>query len=132
MTHTVTERWFRFAVTAMSYAFADQTSDSTTRKWETQDYQLRAAAQWIEHSREAIFQKAELDFTIREPTKPNNTAYHPLYKGEAGISREAWDFWQEKFRAFGGERAGEVSSETAAICRKAALQMAELSLTRGG
>ncbi|KAJ5925930.1 hypothetical protein N7454_007440 [Penicillium verhagenii] len=132
LTHSVTERWFRFSVTAMSYAFEDQPADPATHKWKTRDYQLCAAAQWIEHSREVMFQKAELEFSTREPKEPNETADHHLYKGEAGISREAWDFWEAKFRAFGGERAGEVSEETAAICHKAAQQMAELSLTRDG
>lgn len=114
----------------MSYAFEDRPSDSTARKWETKDYQLCAAAQWIEHSRKAIFQKAELEFLTREPKKPNEMTDHSLYKGGAGISREAWDYWQTKFHAFGGERAGDVSEGCASTCRKAALQMAELSLTR--
>ncbi|KAJ6036083.1 hypothetical protein N7540_000362 [Penicillium herquei] len=130
LTHSVTERWIGFAITAMAYAFEDRLSQYTTRGWETRDYQIRSAAQWIEYSREVIFQKAELEFLTRKSEESAKTADHPLYKGAGVVSRELWDFWEAGFRAFGEGKTEGVSEETASICHKAALQMAELSLTR--
>ncbi|KAJ5714259.1 uncharacterized protein N7483_011440 [Penicillium malachiteum] len=132
LTHSTTERWISFAIIALRYAFEERLSHEMyrTREWETQDYQICAAAQWIEHSREIIFQKAELEFLTREPEEPTKTADLPLYKWEGIVSRELWDYWEAGFRAFGGEKAEGISEETACVCRKAALHMAELSLTR--
>ncbi|KAJ5691458.1 hypothetical protein N7488_012193 [Penicillium malachiteum] len=133
LNHSVTKRWFSFVITTMGYAFEDEMSQENTCLWETRDYQIHAAAQWIEYSREVIFQKAEREFATREPQETETTDQPlSLYKGEGFVSRELWDHWEAGFHAFGEGRRGDVqvSGETACISRKAALQMEKLSRTR--
>ncbi|OJJ46433.1 hypothetical protein ASPZODRAFT_142250 [Penicilliopsis zonata CBS 506.65] len=114
-------RWFMYAVRIFRLA----SEEEPYRKKDTWEYRICAAAQWIEHSRQAIFQKLDSEFSTKEL---NQMAEGPLYKGKEGMSHERWDFWEAEFRAFGGERAGEVSEETASIYRKAAQQMTETGL----
>ncbi|KAJ5100396.1 hypothetical protein N7456_006448 [Penicillium angulare] len=108
-------RWFMYAVRIFRLALEEEPSQC----------RIRGAAQWIEHSRAVIFQKLDFEFSAGELI---TLAKGTLYKGGRGMPRERWDFWEAGFRALGGERAGEVSEETASVCRKAALQMAEISL----
>ncbi|KAJ5740908.1 hypothetical protein N7493_000780 [Penicillium malachiteum] len=85
LTHSVTTRWFSFVTTTMSYALEDEISQSNTCTWETRDYQICAAAQWVEYSREAIFQKVEREFLTREP-KETETADQSLSLYKGGVS----------------------------------------------
>lgn len=83
--------------------------------------QMRAAVQWIEHSREIIFRSLDNLTNLRD-LRPG-----PLYTGKGGLSRERWDFWEARFRAFAVN--GMFTEEFAFICDRAALLAAVAATT---
>ncbi|KAJ5611713.1 hypothetical protein N7528_008818 [Penicillium herquei] len=110
--------WYFYAVRILRSALEDEPHRSKGMV----EYRIRAAAQWILHSGQAIFDNLDSKFTEREL---NEMAEGPLYKGKEGLCLERWNFWKASFQAYGGDRSGEVSEETASVCRRVVEMMTE-------
>ncbi|KAJ5773241.1 hypothetical protein N7457_008137 [Penicillium paradoxum] len=110
--------WFYLTTCCINKALEEP--HEVNESWECQ---IRAAAQWIEHSRDVIFHSLDnlADFKDLIPG--------PLYTGKGGLSRERWEFWEARFRALAED--GTLSEGTISMCGNAARQMAGISGVNG-
>jgi hypothetical protein len=110
-------KWWHFGV----WSLRDALEEEKPRSKDLWEYRIRAAAQWIEQSRNILFRSlSTADLTER---KLNHMANGPLYKGRSGLSQERWKFWETKFSELAEL---EVSEEVKAIAIRAAKQMVEI------
>ncbi|KAJ5710073.1 hypothetical protein N7493_009665 [Penicillium malachiteum] len=140
--------WYFYATRILRMALEDEPH----QKKGIAEYRICAAAQWIAHSRQAIFQRLDTKFSDGDL---NQMGEGPLCKAwkckkgkkskkgkqgkkgkkvkksKIGISRKRWNFWKATFQAFGDERSEEVSDKTASVCRMAAEQMMGIKATPG-
>lgn len=85
------------------------------------EHRIRAAAQWIEQSRNAIFHASSAGgLTEQELDQKTNG---PLYKGVDGLSQERWKFWETKFSELADR---EISEDVKTMAMRAVRQMAEI------
>lgn len=106
------------------WCFSDALEEEPSQRREFFECQIRAAVQWIEHSRDILFRSLDAlpNFQTLVPG--------PLYTGNGGLSRQRWDFWEARLRALA--EGGMLTEETALICGKAAQQMAEMAINSHG
>ncbi|KGO41177.1 Protein of unknown function DUF3632 [Penicillium expansum] len=106
-----------------TWCFRDALEEEPLQAKELLECQIRAAVQWIEHSRDIIFHSLDNLPNLRD-LRPG-----PLYAGKEGLSRERWDFWEARFHDFAEN--GMLAEETALICGRAAQQIAAIAAVNG-
>ena len=109
--------WFRLTTRCFRHAVEEELLQVN----EFSECRIRGAAQWIEHSGEILFRSLD-NLPEFEDLIPGT-----LYTGKGGLSRERWDFWEARFRAFAENEI--LTQETALICDEAAQKMAAIAAT---
>ncbi|KAJ6188457.1 Protein of unknown function DUF3632 [Penicillium mononematosum] len=112
--------WFHLT----TWSFRDALEEEPLEEKELLECRIRAAAQWIEHSRDIIFHFLDKLPDLRD-LRPG-----PLYVSKGGLCRERWDFWEARFRTLADN--GMFAGENAFICHRAAQQMAAIAAINGG
>jgi hypothetical protein len=107
-----------------TWSFRDALEEELLQEEQLLECRIRAAAQWIEHSRDIIFHSLDNLPDLRD-LRPG-----PLYVGKGGLCRERWDFWKARFCTLADN--GVFAGETAFICHRAAQQMAAIAAINGG